>query len=160
MRKWGVAVCRLLIGTAPVPQSSSFVHARGDKAGSPRFLGNPFANMLCSSTPADRMRPATTTHSVMPSVRLTTSLRDRSPFEAQSHSLFARCLRFAARITPITPRKTRFPLAANLGGAGLEPAGLLSKVSLGNVTSHHFDPPSPSFAWRTGRRDAVTLAAR
>jgi hypothetical protein len=72
-RKRGVAVCRLLIGTAPVPQSSSFARARGDKAGSPRFLGNPFANMLCSSTPADRMHPATTTHSVLPSVRLTTS---------------------------------------------------------------------------------------
>jgi hypothetical protein len=65
-----------------------------------------------------------------------------------------------ARITPITPRKTRFPLAANLGGAGLESAGLLSKVSLCNVTSHHFDPPSPSFAWRTNRRDAVTLAIK
>ena len=73
MRKRGVAVCRLLIGTAPVPQSSSFARARGDKAGSPRFLGTPFANMLCSSTPADPMHPATTTHSVLPSVRLTTS---------------------------------------------------------------------------------------
>ena len=73
VRKRGVAVCRLLIGTAPVPQSSSFARARGDEAGSPRFLGNPFANMLCSSTPADRMHRATTTHSVLPSVRLTTS---------------------------------------------------------------------------------------
>jgi hypothetical protein len=43
------------------------------RAGSPRFLGNPFPNMLCSSTPADRMHPATSTHSVLPSVRLTTS---------------------------------------------------------------------------------------
>ena len=43
------------------------------RAGSPRFLGSPFANMLCSSTPADRMHPATTTHSVLPSVQLTTS---------------------------------------------------------------------------------------
>src|SRR5215212_9464671 len=96
--------------------------------------------MLCSSTPADRMRPATATHSMLPSVQLTTSAPRSSPFEAQSHSLFARCLRFAARITPITPRKTRFPLTANLGGAGLQPVGLLSKVSLCNVTSHHFDP--------------------
>lgn len=30
MRKRGVAVCRLLVGTAPVPQSSSFARARGD----------------------------------------------------------------------------------------------------------------------------------
>jgi hypothetical protein len=56
-----------------------------------------------------------------------------------------------------TPRKTRYPLAANLGGAGLEPAGLHSKVSLGNVTSHHFDPPSPSFAWRTGGHAAARV---
>ena len=38
--------------------------------------------------------------------------------------------------------------------AGLEPAGLRSKVSLRNVTSYYVDPPSPSFAWRTSRRDA------
>jgi hypothetical protein len=73
MRKRGVAVCRLLVGTAPVPQSSSFARAHGDEAGSPRFLGSPFANMLCSSTPADRMRPATATHPILPSVQLTTS---------------------------------------------------------------------------------------
>jgi hypothetical protein len=57
------------------------------------------------------------------------------------------------RITPITPRKTRFPLAANLGGAGLEPAGLLSKVS-------HFTSTSILFAklcLAHNQRDAVTL---
>jgi hypothetical protein len=58
--------------------------------------------------------------------------------KAQSHSLFARCLRFAARITPITPRKTRFPPAANLGGAGLSPAGLLQEVSTLCLNSHRF----------------------
>ena len=57
-----------------------------------------------------------------------------------------------------TPRKTRYPLTATPGGAGFEPAGLLSKVSLRNVTSHHVVPPLPSFAWRTSRRDAVPLA--
>jgi hypothetical protein len=57
-----------------------------------------------------------------------------------------------------TPRKTRYPLMATPGGAGLEPAGLQSKVSLRNVTSHYVDPPLPGFAWRTNRRDAVTLA--
>ena len=46
----------------------------------------------------------------------------------------------------MTPRKTRYPLTATLRGAGFEPAGLLPKDSLSNVTSHHFDPPSPSFA--------------
>src|SRR5258708_8314116 len=51
MSKRGVAVCRLLVGTAPVPQSSSFAPARGGNAGSPTFLGNPFPNRLCPPTP-------------------------------------------------------------------------------------------------------------
>jgi len=59
----------------------------------------------------------------------------------------------------LTPRKTHYPLTATLGGAGLEPAGLHSKVSLRNITSHHVDPPSPSFAWRSNRRDAVILVS-
>ena len=39
-------------------------------------------------------------------------------FEAQSRSLRARCLRFAARVTP-QPRKTRFRQVANLRRAGM-----------------------------------------
>ena len=42
-------------------------------AGSPRFLGNPFANMPCSSTPADRLRQAGKTYPILPSARLTAS---------------------------------------------------------------------------------------
>jgi hypothetical protein len=72
MRKRGAAVCRLLLGTAPVPQSSSFARARGDRQDPPSSWAAP-SRPCCSSTPADRMRPATTTHSVLPSVRLTTS---------------------------------------------------------------------------------------
>src|SRR5205823_8673682 len=37
-----------------------------------------------------------------------------------------------------TPRKTRFPLAATLGGAGLSPAGLLQEVSTLCFNSHRF----------------------
>lgn len=41
MRKRGVAVCRLLVGTAPVPQSSSFARARGDKQDLPGSWATP-----------------------------------------------------------------------------------------------------------------------
>jgi hypothetical protein len=43
-------------------------------------------------------------------------------FEARSHGLRPRCLRFAGVLT-VRPRKTRFWLVANLYQAGLAPAG-------------------------------------
>ena len=57
----------------PVPQSSAFDSHSWRRAGSPRFLGNPFAHMPCSSTPADRIRQAIATHPMLPSARLTAS---------------------------------------------------------------------------------------
>jgi hypothetical protein len=44
-----------------------------ETVGSPRFLGNPFANMRCSSTPADLVHQATTMHQILPSAQLTAS---------------------------------------------------------------------------------------
>jgi hypothetical protein len=55
---------------------------------------------------------------------------------AQSRDPHARCLRFAARVTP-APRKTRFRLVTNLAGRGSIPR----KVPLegfSNASSHHF----------------------
>ncbi len=46
----GSCCYRSLVGTAPVPQSSAFDSHSWSRAGSPRFPGNPFANMPCSST--------------------------------------------------------------------------------------------------------------
>ncbi len=46
-------------------------------------------------------------------------------FEAQSHGLYARCLRFAAPVTQ-SPRKTRFRSVANLYRTGFIPAGFLT----------------------------------
>jgi hypothetical protein len=154
VRKRGVAVDRLLVGTH-AGASILFLRPRSWRpAGSPRFLGSPFANMLCSSTPADRTRQALTTRPILPSrsfdpVGSAISHISRLNHTACSLAVYASWL----GLLRSTPRKTRYPLAANLGRAGLEPAGLHSKVSLSNVTSHHFDPPSPSFAWRTERRD-------
>jgi hypothetical protein len=45
--------------------------------------------------------------------------RNKLAFEAQSHGLFTRCLRFAARVTPWR-HKTRFRLLARLCRAGLD----------------------------------------
>ena len=51
-------------------------------------------------------------------------------FEAQSHGLYARCLRFAAPVTR-SPRKTRFRSVANLYRAGFKPAGFLTPFRYG-----------------------------
>ena len=49
-------------------------------------------------------------------------------FEAQSHGLSTRCLRFAAPVTR-APRKTRFRLPASSAGRDWLPAGFQRKVS-------------------------------
>ena len=50
---------------------------------------------------------------MLPSAKLTASAPLNITFEAQSHSLQAPCVRFAARVAP-GPRNTRFRLVANL----------------------------------------------
>jgi len=125
-------------------------------AGSPRFLGSPFTNMLCSSTPADLPCPAThdtggVAFPTVDSVGSASRHLSRLNHTACSLAVYASQL----GLLRSTPRKTRFPLTATLRGTGFEPAGLHPKVSLGNVSSHYFDPPSPSFAWRSNRRDAA-----
>ncbi len=69
----GSCCCRLLFGTAPVPQSSAFGSHSWRHAGSPRFLGNPFAHMPCSSTPADPCIRPIAMHGMLPSAQLTAS---------------------------------------------------------------------------------------
>lgn len=89
--------------------------------------------MPCSRTPAGSCaRPSGRCPSLdapmLPSVFLTTSAPAQTNFEAQSHSLHARCLRFAATVAH-APRKTRFRLVAHLGRTGFEPAGFHREVS-------------------------------
>ena len=57
---------------------------------------------------------------MLPSDAQTTSASRKLHFEALSHSLHTRCLRFAAPVTR-RPRKTRFRLLARLCRAGLYP---------------------------------------
>jgi len=107
--------------------------------GSPRFLGNPFTNMPCSSTPADPVHEAITMHKMLPSARLTASAPHSVTFRGSItqpvRSLFT--LRGSDH-SDRTPRKTRFPLAANLDGTGLAPAGLNQEVSTLCFNSHRF----------------------
>jgi hypothetical protein len=96
--------------------------------GPPRFLGGP----LCAC-PA--LRPRWERRAGPLSQRAAAAFRSfqdvgshKSAFEAQSHGLHTRCLRFAARVTP-APRKTRFRMGASLSRAGFSPARSLREVS-------------------------------
>ena len=59
---------------------------------------------------------------VLPSARSKASAPTLRTFGAQSHGLSARCLRFAAGVTP-RRRKTRFRLLASFAGRGWGPLG-------------------------------------
>ena len=84
--------------------------------------------MPCSLTPVGR--PAKPFGALAVAFRdcNTVGPYDQQYFEAQSHGLGLRCLRFAAPITR-TPRKTRYRTVAGLIRAGLSPAGLQLEVS-------------------------------
>jgi hypothetical protein len=153
-RAAGSCCCRLLLGTAPVPQSSAFDSHSWRHAGSPRFLDIPFAN-----SPA--LRPRRTSHirpiamhEMLPSARLTASAPRSVTFRG-SITQPARSLSTlrGSDCSDRTRRKTRFPMAASLTGAGLSPAGLHQEVSTLCLQLTSF--PLPEASWRTSRRDAV-----
>lgn len=87
-------------------------------AGSPTFLGSPWHLCPVLRPRTDRLvRPFTTIwHG--PRMTLPQGLRQPLSFGAHSHGLSARCLRFAARITP-RPRKTRYRQLARFFRVGL-----------------------------------------
>jgi hypothetical protein len=96
-----------------------------ERNGSPRFLGNPHACMPCSLTPVElRCQAIAASPCGLPPF-IERRLPRYGHFEAQSHGLHARCLRFAAPVTR-TPRKTRFRWVASLYRAGFVPAGFLT----------------------------------
>jgi hypothetical protein len=78
--------------------------------------------MPCSQTPAGPPRSATTAlrYCLPPYTRR--QLLRKLYFEALSHGLHTRCLRFAGWIAP-PPRKTRFRLAGLPFPGGLDPLG-------------------------------------
>jgi len=99
-----------------------------ERTGSPKFLGNPHADMPRSSTPAEPLNQAIAAlRCCLPSIK-----RRRLPhfddFGAPSRGLPAPRLRFAAWVTP-APRKTRFRLLASFAGGDWLLPGSLCKVS-------------------------------
>ena len=101
---------------------------------SPRFLGNPFVHLPCSSTPPEPpLRPSKVW--CCSRYHYDESFRNYLTFEAQLHGFCTRCLRFALR-SPYM-RKTRFRSAANRFRPGLSPVGLLKRVSM-----CYMSPPS------------------
>ena len=99
----------------PVPTGALNV----ETAGSPKFLGNPCLHALLSDLGGTAHQAYWVYRCCLP--RISPCRLPRSTdFEAQSHSLQTRCLRFAARVTP-EPRKTRFRLGASLAGRGFHP---------------------------------------
>jgi hypothetical protein len=86
----------------------------------------------------DAARPLTT-HPILPSARLTAS----APHSVTFRGSITQPIRSLSTLrssdhSDRTPRKTRFPLAANLDGAGLSPAGLLQEASTLCFNSHRF----------------------
>jgi hypothetical protein len=101
--------------------------SRTEMVGPPRFLGDP----PCTC-PALRPRwDLASGHcdvSVLPSAVPRASAPTMAAFGAHSHGLCARCLRFAAGVTP-RRRKTRFWLLASFARRGWLPAGSHYEVS-------------------------------
>lgn len=84
--------------------------------------------MPCSLTPVGR--PAKPFGALAVAFRACKSVGPchQQYFEAQSHGLRLRCLRFAAPVTR-TPRKTRYRTVASLIRTGLSPVRLQLEVS-------------------------------
>jgi hypothetical protein len=82
---------------------------------------------------------------------------DNCPFEAQSHGLHARCLRFAATVARYFPTATQdsLPAGGHLAGRDSNPLG--SDVRFRLSTSR---PPHPGLAWRTDSRQSTVDSPR
>ena len=116
--------------------------------------GEPIARVPCSTTPAGQ-DVLTRTHTLLLSSGITkpstAAIIRVSELNHTAHK--ARCLRFAAGVTP-GPRKTRYrPAGYALVGRNSHPLGSNSKFQ-GGISSSF--PNGPSFAWRTAFR-AVTI---
>ena len=101
-----------------------------ETTGSLRFLENPCVHALLVSDPGgiDYTRPISAHQYCLPFTQQR-RLPQNAAFEAQSHGLHTRCLRFAAQVAP-RPRKTRFRLLASFAGWDWLPTGFIRKVSI------------------------------
>jgi len=93
--------------------------------------------MPCSSTPADRLRQATDDAPDIAFPALHDVGSAFRPLSRLNHTACSLAV-YASQLGLLrqTPRKTRFPLTATLGGTGLSPARLLQEVSTLRFRSH------------------------
>ncbi len=126
-----------------------------ETTGPPTFLGNPGVPMPCSTTPAGPGASGPYDAPARPPLKPRRRLPRTATFEALSHGLGTRCLRFAGRIAP-PPRKTRFRLLASSAGWDWIPTGFLRKVS---EFTHVISSSFPKLSWRKVRL-APGLAVR
>ena len=140
----------------PVPRSSAFDSHSWRRRDLPGSSATPLRT--CSA-----LRPRRTAcirslamHAMLPSVRLTTSAPHSVTFRGSiTQPVRSLSTLRSSDYSDRTPRKTRFPLAANLGGAGLSPAGLLQEVSTLCFNSHRFLLLEAFLAHRPACRHAV-----
>ena len=123
----------------PVPRSSAFgSHSwrRPDLPGSSATLSR-----TCPALRPRRTSPIRPLRwlEILPSAQLTASAPHSVTFRGSiTQPVRSLSTLRSSDYSDRTPRKTRFPLAANLGGAGLSPAGLLKEVSTLCFNSHRF----------------------
>jgi len=105
----------------------------------PGSSATPLPNMLCSSTPADRVRQATC-DALDVAFRALHDVGSASRPLSRLHHTACSLAVYASQLGLLrsTPRKTRFPLTATPGGTGLSPVGLLQEVSTLRFNSHRF----------------------
>ena len=130
-----------------------------ETTGSPRFLGNPFANMLCSPTPADRMHQA-------PCDARDVAFRAAddvgSAFSHVSRLNHTACSLavYASQLGLLRSNTTQDSLPA--GGQPWRGRTFTCWVASGgfhSVLQLTSFPPPRSFTWRTSRHDAEQLRA-
>ena len=115
----------------------------------PRFLEGPSGRMPCSSTPAEPSDQAIAAFGCCRPSCERERPRQSMTFEAHSHGLRPRCLRFADALA-VPPTQDSLPAGGQpLPGGNSNPPGPIWKVSGSVDLRLHPLPPSPGFAWRT-----------
>jgi hypothetical protein len=104
-------------GSSPGPQLPGS-DAHGGRAGPPRFLGNPHVPMPCSPTPAGPTRQAFGRRRCCPRYVHNEGSHDNHSFEAPSHGLGTRCVRFVRSIARPSTQHS-LPAAGQRCRAGL-----------------------------------------
>ena len=126
--------------------------------------------MPCSWTPGSRaagppdLRVLRLGSSMLPSAAPTASASQCDYFGAESHSLLARCLRFAVTVTRAVFFYDHARLASGWRPCLSRTEAFLRKWvpirGFGPTSAMSFHPPHPSFAWRNGALPQAGIGTR